>query len=188
MDLRSIQMDVRSPQKTREVRLKVFGGVPALLFSIQALEEGEDDVVNRDSGEPSKSWNCSPSPPSAGFLSVTDTDNAAVDGSTMDMASNQSVSPSLHDNFYKSFQPFLEEGMDICDSNHRVTHLPIQECIGQRSDVDPLNYISQAVSHWTSGPHQSELRTGARLLISGSGRRFSLCRSSRTSGRDHHLG
>ncbi|CAG0907391.1 unnamed protein product [Cyprideis torosa] len=76
--------------------------------------------------ELSKSRNSSLSPPSTGFLSVTDTDNAAVDGSTLDMASDQPVSQSQQDKCYKSFQPFLEDDMDICGSSHRVTDLPIQ--------------------------------------------------------------
>ncbi|CAG0898838.1 unnamed protein product [Cyprideis torosa] len=42
------------------------------------------------------------------------------------MASSQPVSQSQQDKCYKSFQSFLEDDMDICDSSHRVPVLPIQ--------------------------------------------------------------
>ncbi|CAG0897025.1 unnamed protein product [Cyprideis torosa] len=62
-----------------------------LRHSIQALEGPEEDVIDGESWGTIKIPNSSPRRPYTGFLSVTDTDNAAVDGSTIDMASRQTI-------------------------------------------------------------------------------------------------
>ncbi|CAG0906214.1 unnamed protein product [Cyprideis torosa] len=67
-----------------------------LADSLQALEGPEEDIIDGESWGTIKIPNSSPSPPSTGFLSVTDTDNATVDGSTIDMASSREAILQAH--------------------------------------------------------------------------------------------
>ncbi|CAG0896399.1 unnamed protein product, partial [Cyprideis torosa] len=95
----------------------------------KSLDEAERDVLD------GKSWGTIEIPKLFTqstidrFLSVTEADNATIDGSTievrLDMAS-QPVSLTLQDNIYRSFQLFLKDVMDIYELDHRLADLPIQ--------------------------------------------------------------